>query len=227
MNVEEKIRDCEYNLKQIKYFNPDPYYVNYFFKDYLKSVIGVYDAIFGEANRDFGLSISGKCTKEKFVSKVRDRNDHLALKFFSWFEIHYKNEHDNSYPHFIKKVLDFFVEYEDIPKITIKILSNQRYKDDIVQEIQVDLTKGKIRSKETLQIEINRQATTFLEIVNKKRKSNDEPQVSKNQVISSAFLELENYDVEISYACEIYLSVLIRFLEESRKEIKKLITWAD
>ena len=31
MNIEGKIKDCEYNLKQIIYFNPDPFYVNYFF----------------------------------------------------------------------------------------------------------------------------------------------------------------------------------------------------
>ena len=30
MNIEEKIEECEYVLKQIKQFDPDPYYVNYF-----------------------------------------------------------------------------------------------------------------------------------------------------------------------------------------------------
>ena len=43
MNIEEKIKDCEYNLKQINYFNPDPFYVNYFFKAYLLSAIDIYD----------------------------------------------------------------------------------------------------------------------------------------------------------------------------------------
>ncbi len=43
MNIEEKIRDCEYNLNQNNHFNPDPYYVNYFFKAYLQSVIDFYD----------------------------------------------------------------------------------------------------------------------------------------------------------------------------------------
>jgi len=56
MNIEGKIRDCEYNLKQINHFNPDPFYVNHFFKAYLQSVIDVYDEILEEADRDFGLN---------------------------------------------------------------------------------------------------------------------------------------------------------------------------
>ena len=85
MNIEEKIRDCEYNLKQINHFNPDPYYVNYFFEAYLQSVIDVYDKILEEANRDFGLFISGKSTKEKFEKKAKEKNDQKALKFLTWF----------------------------------------------------------------------------------------------------------------------------------------------
>jgi len=69
MNVEGKIKDCEYNLKQIKHFDPDPYYINYFFKEYLQSVMNVYDEILEEADRDFGLFVSGKCTKKKFEKK--------------------------------------------------------------------------------------------------------------------------------------------------------------
>ena len=227
MNVEGKIKDCEYNLKQINHFNPDPYYVNYFFKAYLQCVIDVYDAIFEEANRDFGLFISGKCAKEKFERKARDKNDQLALKFLSWFNENYENEHSSSCPSFIKKIIYFFKEYKHLPKITIKILANQRYKDDAVQTIQVGLTKGKIKSKEELQIEIKRQMPVFLEIINQKRKNKNEPKVSENQIIASAYLEMKNHEVEISDACEIYLPVMKRFLDESRNEIKRLTKWAD
>jgi len=228
MDVKEKIRDCEFNLKQIKNFNPDPHYVNYFFKDYLQSVIKVYDEIFDKANKDFGLFVSGKCTKEKFEIKARGKKDHLALEFLSWFEKQYEEEHNNPYPNFIKKVINFFVDYRVLPKITIKMISNQRYKDDVVQEIKVKLSKGSIRSKEDLQTEIRRQIPMFLELINQKRKECDEPMVSENQVISSAFLDLQNYeDVEILCACEVYLSVMKRLSEESKKQIKRLTTWAD
>ena len=227
MNIEGKIRDCEYNLKQINYFNPDPYYVNYFFKAYLQCVIDVYDEIFEEANRDFGLFISGKCTKEKFERKALEKKDQLALNFLSWFNENYDNEHNSSYPNFIKKICYFFKEYNYLPKITIKILANQRYKDDVFQSIQVGLTKGKIRSKEELKIEIKRQMPGFLEKINQKRKSKNEPKVAKNQIIASSFLEIENNEVEISHACEIYLPVMKRFLEESRNEIKRLTSWVD
>lgn len=226
MNIEEKIRDCKYNLKQIKHFNPDPFYVNYFFKNYLQAVSDVYDGIFGEANRDFGLFIREKCTKEKFQIKAIEKKDNLALEFLSWFEKHYQDEHDNRYPYFIKKVLDFFAKYGELPKITIKILANQRYSDDIIQEIHVELTNGKIRSKEHLEMEIKRQIPIFLELINQKRKKYDEPKVYENQVTSSTFLELKNYeDIEIPYACEIYLPVVIRLFEESQKEIKRLTTY--
>jgi hypothetical protein len=226
MNIEEKIKDCEYNLKQINHFNPDPYYVNYFFKAYLQSVIELYDEILEEADRDFGLFISGKCTKEKFERKALEKNDQQALKFLSWFKENYENEHNSSYPSFIKKISCFFKEYKHLPKITIKMKANPRYKDDVFQTIQVGLTKGKIRSKEELKIEIKRQMPVFLEIVNQKRNSKNEPKVSENQVIASTFLEIENYeDIEISHACEVYLPVMRRILDESRNEIKELTRW--
>ncbi len=227
MNIEGKIKDCEYNLKQIKYFDPDPYYVNYFFKAYLQSLIYVYDEILEEANRDFGLFISGKCTKEKFESKAIKKNDQQALRFLSWFKENYENEHNSCYPSFIKKIICFYKKYNHLPKITIKMRANPRYKDDVFQTIQVELTNGKIRSKEELQVEIKRQMPLFLEIINQKRKKKNEPKLSKNQIIASAYLEIKNHEVEISRACEIYLLVMKRFLDESRNEIKRLTRWVD
>ncbi len=110
----------------------------------------------------------------------------------------------------------------------MKILANQRYKDNVFQSIQVGLTKGKIRSKEELQFEIKRQNPLFLEIINQKRKNKNEPKVSENQIIASAYLEMKNHeDIEISHACEIYLPVMKRFLGESRNEIKRVTTWVD
>ncbi len=191
MNVEGKIKDCENNLKQINHFDPDPYYVSYFFKAYLRCVIDVYDEILEEANRDFGLFISGKCTKEKFERKAMEKNDQKALRFLAWFNENYENEHNSSYPSFIKKIICFFREFNHLPKITIKILANQRYKDDAVQSIQVGLTKGKIRSKEELQIEIKRQIPIFLEKINQKRNIKNEPKVAEKQIIASAFLEIQ------------------------------------
>ena len=65
MRIEDQIKECESNLKQIKRFDPDPYYVNYFFYMFIKSVNNVYNGIFEEANNDFGLSIR-KYNKETF-----------------------------------------------------------------------------------------------------------------------------------------------------------------
>jgi hypothetical protein len=223
MNVEGKIKDCEYNLKQIKYYDPDPFYVNYFFKAYLQSVMNVYAEILEEANRDFGLFITGECTKEKFEIKAKKKNDKQALEFLSWFKENYEVEHSIPYPSFIKKIIYFFKEYNHLPEISIKIRANQRYKADVFQTIQVGFTKGKLKSKEELQIEVKRQKPLFLEIINQKRKKKNEPKVSENQIIASAYLEMKNLeDIEISHACEIYLPVMKRFLDESRNEIKRL-----
>ena len=35
MNIEEAIKKCEISLKQIKQYDPDPFYVDYFFNHYI------------------------------------------------------------------------------------------------------------------------------------------------------------------------------------------------
>jgi hypothetical protein len=228
MNLEEKIKDCQYNLDQINYFNPEPYYVNYFLRGYLKSVIDLYEGIFEEADRSFGLFVWGKCTKKKFVDKANEKNDQLALKFVSWFDSMYKNEHKTTYPEFIKKIISHFKENNVIPKITIKLMSEEKYENDVVHEIKVKLKEGKLRSKEELQIEVKRNTPIFLELINKKRKEKKEPKVFENQVVVSSFLKLENCEnLEISYACDIYLAVLKRILNESRIKIQQLSQWSN
>jgi hypothetical protein len=228
MNLEAKLKDCKFNLDQINHFNPEPYFVRHFLKEYLKSIIESYEVIFEEANRDFGLFVSGKCTKEKFVGKASEKNDQFALKFISWFDSNYKKEHQTAYPKFIKDVISYFKENNSIPKITIKLVPKQRYEFDPVQEIKVELKGEKFRSKEELQFQIKRQIPLFLELINKKRKEGNEPRVYESQVTVSAFLMLENYeDVEISYACEIYLPVLNRIIEESVLKIQQLTQWSE
>jgi hypothetical protein len=120
-------------------------------------------------------------------------------------------------------VISYFKENNSIPKITIKLLSEQRYENDPIQEVKVGLKGDKLRSKEDLGVQIKRQIPLFLELINKKRKDSNEPKVYESQVIVSTFLDLENYeDMEISYACEIYLPVLNRILGESVLKIRQL-----
>ena len=103
------------------------------------------------------------------------------------------------------------------------MIVNQRYKGDISQEILVGLKNGKLRSKEELQMEINRQIPMFLQIINQKRKSKGEPKVSSDQIKASNFLELENNEeIEIIDACRTYIPVLKKFTQDSRDKIKEL-----
>jgi len=226
MNIEKKIENCEIYLKQIKQYDPDPYYVNYFFNKYINSVNDTFNGIFEEGDRDFGLFISEKISQKKFDEKAKMKSDQNAIKFSEWYSINYNQEHKNPYPNFIKKICQFKNRFEKLPKIKIMIRASDRYKDDIYQQIKVNLSHEKLRSKEELRIEIKRQLPIFLEIINHKRNKNNEPKVGENQVIASTFLDIEEYkNIEIAYAAEIYIPVMKRLTEESRKKIKELTTW--
>jgi len=167
-----------------------------------------------------------KISQKKFDRKAKIKNDQNAIKFSEWYSIKYNQEHENPYPNFIKKICQFKNKFEELPKIKIMIRASDRYKDDIYQQIKVNLSHEKLRSKEELEIEIKRQSPIFLEIINNKRSKNDEPKVGKNQVVASTFLDIEEYkDIEIAYAAEIYIPVVKRLVEESRKKMKELTTW--
>ena len=226
MNIEEKIKNCEIYLKQIKKYDPDPYYVNYFFNNYIDSVNDIYAGIFEEANRDFGLFILGKNSQKKFDEKAKMKNDQNALKFSKWFSQKFNQEHENPYPNFMKKVCKFKNKSQKIPKIKIMIRASNRYKDDINQQIKVHLSNEKLRSKKELDVEIKRQLPIFLENINHKRRRNDEPKVGQNQINASVFLDIEEYEnIEIVYAAEVYIPVMKRLIDESRRKIKELTTW--
>ncbi len=225
MDIEEKIKNCEIFLKQIKQYDPDPFYVNYFFDQYINSVNDILTAIFEEGNRDFGLFILGDITEKKFYEKAKIKDDQNAIKFSEWFSSKFNQEHQNPYPSFVKEICQYKKKFEKLPEIKIMIRASDRYKDDIFQQIKPNLKENKLRSKEELEIEIRRQLPRFLEILNQKRMRNNEPKVFEKQVIASAFITIENHsDIEIAYAAEIYIPLIKRIVEESRKKIKELTT---
>ena len=223
MNIEDAIKNCEIYLKQIKQYDPDPYYVNYFFNEYIISIDNIINGIFEEANKNFGLFISKNISEQEFYEKAKQKNDENALKFLEWFSIKYIEEHKNQYPDFMKKICQFKNKFKKLPQIKIMIRASDRYKDDINQQIKVNLNHGKLRSEEELDIEIKRQLPIFLEIINYKRNKKNEPKVRKNQIIATACLDIEDYkDIEIMYASKIYISVMKRLVDESRKKINEL-----
>ena len=223
MNIEEELTNCEIYSKQIKQYDPDPFYVNYFFTKYINSINNIINGIFEEANMDFGLFISEKITQRKFNEKANMKKDQNALKFSKWFSKKNKKEHENPYPNHMNKIRLFKNENESLPKIKIMIRATERYKNDVYQEIKIDLKNGKIISREQLDIEIKRQIPIFLEIINAKRNQNDEAKVTNKKIISSAFVNLEkNNNIEIMYLCQIYTPVIKRLVDESRDKIKEL-----
>ena len=85
MNIEEAIKNCEIYLKQIKQYDPDPYYINYFFNEYIISIDNIINGIFEEANKDFGLFILKNISEQEFYEKAKQKNDKNALEFLKWF----------------------------------------------------------------------------------------------------------------------------------------------
>jgi hypothetical protein len=226
MNIEEEIKKCEIYSKQIKQYDPDPFYVNYFFNKYINSINNIINGIFEEANIDFGLFIKEKISQKEFHEKANIKKDVNALKFSEWFLIKDKKEHENPYPNSMNKICQFKNENESLPEIKIMIRATERYKNDFNQEIKIDLRNGKIISKEQLDIEIKRQIPIFLEIINVKRNEKNEPKVTKKKIIASAFVNLEkDNDVEVMYLCQIYTPVIRRLIDESREKIKELTSW--
>ena len=226
MNIEEEIKKCEIYSKQIKQYDPDPFYVNYFFNKYINSINDIINGIFEEANIDFGLFIKEKISQKEFHEKANIKKDVNALKFSEWFSIKYKKEHENPYPNSMNKICQFKNENESLSKIKIMIRATERYKNDFNQEIKIDLRNGKIISKEQLDIEIKIQTPIFLETINTKRNEKNEPKVTKKKIIASAFVNLEkDNDVEIMYLCQIYTPVIRRLIDESRDKIKELTSW--
>ena len=226
MNIEEEIKKCEIYSKQIKQYDPDPFYVNYFFNKYINSINNIINGIFEEANIDFGLFIKEKISQKEFHEKANIKKDVNALKFSEWFSIKYKKEHENPYPNSMNKICQFKNENESLPKIKIMIRATERYKNDFNQEIKIDLRNGKIISKEQLDIEIKIQTPIFLETINTKRNEKNQPKVTKKKIIASAFVNLEkDNDVEIMYLCQIYTPVIRRLIDESREKMKELTSW--
>ena len=223
MNIEDTIKNCEIYLKQINQYDPDPYYVNYFFAKFIDSVNDTFDIIFEEANRDFGLFISGKISQNKIYEKAKMKNDQNAIKCSEWHLIKFIEEHENPYPNAIKKICQLKKKIGKLPEIKIMIRALDRYKDDINQQIKVNLSNEKLRSKKELIIEIKRQLPIFLEVINHKRSEKNEPKVEENQVIASGFVDIEEHEnIEIVYASEIYIPVMKQLVEESRRKIKEL-----
>ena len=219
------IKDCETHLSKIKQYDPDPYYVDYFFRKYINSIINTYKGILEKANKDFGLFISESVSSENFYEKAKEKNDENALKFAKWYSKKYLEEHEKPYPKIIGKLIQNYVNTKSL-KIKIMIRAEDRYKEDTNLEINPGLNQGKLRSKEELKIQTRRQIPIFLQRINHKRIQNYEPIVKEDQTRVSAFVEIDGHnDIEIAYVAEIYIQVMRRLVGESERKIKELTTW--
>ena len=205
----------------MKQYEPDPFYINFFLNQYINSINKIFSGIFEEADKDFGLFISGVVSEKKFEEKNRRKKDKKVKEFLDWYKLQHKKEYGKSSSKFVKKIIQL---NQTKKKLTIKVMirSKQRLLNDIFQEIKINLRNGKLNSKEELKLEIKKQIPGFLERLNIKRKENREPILKKNQIVASTFVEIEGRDFEIIYFSEMYLKTVKRILNDSRNRIKEL-----
>ncbi len=201
--------------------------MGYFLDEFIKTVNLIYDEIFQEANRNFGLYDKGDNSEEKFEEMSIIKNDKNALEFSKWFKEINQREHERSFPNFMKQICMLKKQDKQLPKLKIMLRPKERFKDDVFQEINPRFSyNGRLGSKDELKIEASRQLPVYYEVINHKRRQKNEPKVRKEQIVPSAFLLLdEGRDVEIPYALEIYMPVIHRLVDESRKKIRELTTW--
>ena len=220
-DIEQEFENCRITIKQMKQYEPDPYYISYFLKTYVNLVEKIFSGIFEEATNDFGLYISEKINQQTFERENQTTKDEKSKKFLDWYRIQYQKIDGKSSSKFIKEITKQS-QTKKIFKIKIMIRAKQRFLDDIFQEIKVILKNGKLTSKEEIQLEIYKQAPKFLEAINVKRKKNREHTVKINQIVASTFIEVDERNFEIIYFAEIYLKTMIKIVQDSRKKIKEL-----
>ncbi len=222
MNIEELITRCEACVKQIRQYDPEPYYVGYFFAEYLTLVNNIVVGIFEEADRDFGLFVS-EISEQGFYKKAKAKDDKKAIEFSEWYSITYAKEHQSLYPNFVSQIRHYQNKFGRLSEIKIMIRALDGYEGDMKQQLGINLRHGKLRSRDELYVEIKRQLPVFLQVINQKRDKKAEPKITKEQIVASACLGVEDHeDIEIARAAEVYIPVLKRLVEESRKMIGQL-----
>ena len=221
VNIEQEFENCRITIKQMKQYEPDPYYINYFLNTYINSINNIFSGIFEEAASNFGLVISGKINQQIFEERNQTKKDEMINEFLDWYKLQHKNVDRKLSSKFIKEITRLNQTKKTL-KIKIMIRAKQRFVEDIFQEIKIILKNGKLISKEELRLEIIKQSPLFLESINAKRKLNREPLVKKNQIITNTFVEIDERNFEIIYCSENYLKTATKIVRDSRKKIKEL-----
>ncbi|NIP62606.1 MAG: hypothetical protein GWN01_03095 [Nitrosopumilaceae archaeon] len=224
MDLNAIFEECKFNVEQMKYYDPDPFYVHRFLIGFLNLVDRIIEEILVEANRDFGLFLKDRITLEKFEERAKQKEETMAINFAKWFKNNYEEEHCLPYPKLINQARKFLKNHDTLPFPTIKLISKSRYDEDPSHPIPVRLKDGKIISKEDLDLSVNRYSKFFLNLINSKRINNGEPTVAKNDVIPAAFLTIDRQEFEIAFSCQLYLSTLRDLISDSKTKIRKSLS---
>lgn len=222
MDVDESLKDCKASLLNIEKFNPEPFYVNKFFLEFLSSAINVIESVISEADRDFGLFIKGKAGFDKFREKASDKNDQNALEFIRWYES--RLEKENQFPNakFVWSCMTIFENNAMIPSSDIFLKPRDMTTGDICYPLNTKLRDGRIIDKEELRKSIEYNIPLFVQIINEKRKLNSNPRILKNNVCVCALIDFDGRYFEVIECCKIYLTILDEIIDEAREKIREL-----
>lgn len=249
MNPDEAVQECAACAMQIKRYDPDPHYTGYYFGRYIRAVNLAIDGIFAEADIDFGLFTGGSITQEIFADSLKRRGDQSAAAFLKWYEDRYPEWHSGAYPQMMDVVRRVTNMTGHKVEIEIMIRAADRYKDDPVHHLGAGLTRnGRLRSEMELDVAVRRNTALFVEVINHKRRSRDEPVTDARRLVTSTFAVINapsthessagmstlgaessgaltrigtppQIVMELAYSTEIYIQVIKRIVEESRQEI--------
>lgn len=222
MDIEESLEECRMSLSNIMKYNPEPFYVDEFFLEFLESVKNVINGIVREAERDFGLFINKKINLESFREKAELKNDLKALEFHDWLESRIIKENQFNMARFIWDCLKLTENKGIIPSSKIFLKPKEPIDEDVVYPLNILMKNGKILSKDELEISKKHNLNLFTKIINERRKLNSNEKISEKEVEVSALIDFDGEYFEILECCKIYLNILKEIVDEARNRIKQL-----
>ncbi|MCE2498886.1 MAG: hypothetical protein J4F28_07890 [Nitrosopumilaceae archaeon] len=229
----DAVQECRMRARQIRLHNPDPYYTGHHFEQYLRAANAAVDGIFHTAGIDFGLlPCMGKpATRDSFEAAIRERGrrDALASEFLEWYDAQHSGPwHSAVYTRAVGAARRTVRTHGRAPGVRIMISASDGYADDPSYEVDTAglTSRGRLRSRDELSVEVRRRLPAFLDMVNDKRRRSGEPAASAKDVGAFCFAVVRHggktHAVDMARAADVYVQALQRMISESEARIRDL-----
>lgn len=229
----DAVQECRMRARQIRLHNPDPHYTGHHFEQYLRAANAAVDGIFHTAGIDFGLlACMGKpATRDSFEYAIRERGrrDALASEFLKWYDAQHSGPwHSAVYTRAVGAARHMIRTHGRAPGVRIMISVSDGYADDPSYEVDTAglTSRGRLRSRDEMSVEVRRRLPAFLDMVNDKRRRRGEPAASAGNVGAFCFAVVRHggktHAVEMARAADVYVQALQRMISESEVRIREL-----